>query len=170
MDVLHDLAKQGYDVFLYGEAALIHKYGLKKTPQKVQYRCTRTVSTNGWEFVSDVSAYYFDKVEEHIYALQIDDLMCFAIHEKDNELITEIILQLGNINVNKIRDRYFKLYRINTPYHLEDVVRNVKDSNIYQFLKTQGLTYKQFVLSIPSLCDALDCTEDKLNDAIKQLL
>lgn len=170
MRILNSVSRSGYDVYLFGEAAFDVKHNLKRPLKTVQYRCAHKVSEPDWYYVVDEAAYYFDKVKDNVFALQLYDLLCFAIRENNNELVTEIILQNGRINTDKVRERYFSLYRINTPYHLEDVVRNVKDSNINRFLISQGLTYTQFVSSVPMLCDALGCREDELDKEIEKLI
>lgn len=190
MNFIDELKKRKVkDVCIYGEASLYLCYGLPGTPIKLDYTAPSDVlkSLDGKRLAPQAMkiGYTFVEVKDcpGVQHLNPLDTMCYAIHTKDINTVVEYMLcNLESFDGNAIRTRYAHLYSplsgmpgtsmqdVTCTMPIETYFKNVKRSNIAEYMRKHKLTYDKFCARTPSICAQLHCSEDNLNWAIAELL
>lgn len=167
MNILSIACNHTAPVYLLGAASLCVTYNSSKTPERILYHSEIPICEPGFSEHALDAEYNFTNVG-NVYMMTRLDIFCFAVKEKDLDLLTDVTLYSKTVDCKDIRERYYELYKRRLPQSFERWVSNIKESNVARFMKNRGMSYQQFVDGIDSLCEVLDCTEDKLNDAIEQ--
>lgn len=167
MNILNIARNHTAPVYLLGAASLCAAYDSSRTPERILYHSEIPICEPGFsEHVLD-AAYDFTSIG-NVYMMTRLDIFCFALKEKDLDLLTDVTLYSKTVNCKNIRERYYELYRRRLPHTFERWISNVKDSNVAKFIENRGMSYSQFIDGIDNLCKVLNCSEEGLNDAIAQ--
>lgn len=177
------------DVCIFGEGALYLYYKLPGMPIRLEYtaptdslreldgrRLQPEYTKIGYQFAT------LGGIPE-VRFLHSIDIACYAIHTRDiNTLVEYMLCNLASFDSNIIRKRYAHLY---SPLHgmaettmsdvtcvmpIETYHKNVKSSNIAQYMRGKSLSYAEFCARTPGICASLHCSESNLNSAIAELL
>lgn len=177
------------DVTLYGEAALYLNYGLPGMPTRIDYTAPSDIlkDIEGKRLIDEgykvPYKYRVLKGNEGVLYTCSLDTVCFAIHMVDINTVVEYILcNLDDFDSNAVRKRYAELYAClsgmpgtsmrdcSCTMAIETWCKNIRKSNIVAYMRKQNLSYAKFCQRTPSLCAQLNCSEQDLNYAIKELL
>ena len=167
MDILTIACNHTAPVYLLGAASLCVTHDSNKVPERILYHSEVPISEPGFSEHALDAEYQFTTVG-NVYTMARLDIFCFAVREKDLNLLTDVTLYSKTVDCKKIRERYYELYKRRLPESFERWISNIKSSNVAKFIENRGMTYQQFIDGIDSLCEVLDCTEENLNDAIAQ--
>lgn len=190
MNLAKELKKANVkDVCIFGEGALYLCYGLPGTPIRLDYTApTDSLSELGGKRLLPTAAkvdYKFAESKDCPDVKYLDgiDIACYAVHTRDiNTLVEYMLCNLKSFDGNAVRTRYAKLYSslhgmpgtsmadVTCMIPIETYFKNVRKSNIAEYMRQRKLSYPEFCMRTPSLCAQLNCGENNLNYALARLL